>query len=240
MKSKTILTILVTTLFFCCSKSVEYSEEFKKSTSGKYNYNANELIEVSYEDNAIFITWRGGKIETISLDENEFFVTDMNKKMQFVEHPETKVQYLSVITEDSDKITYDYRKIQDDYMTPSMHLKAGNYEAALQGFLEIKKQDSLSPFLNERDMNRLGYKYFGEEKYEDAIAVFILNTKLHPTSSNVYDSLGQAYLVSGDSLQAYYNYKKAFEFNTGNQRAKRYVEAYKNKLTKEGKSGQNQ
>ena len=234
MKSKTLIFItLLGTMFLSCSGSVEYSEEFKKNTSGKYQYNVNELIEVSYEENNIFITWRSGKKETISLGENEFFVTDMNKKMKFVEHPDTKERYLSVISEDNNKTTYDYRKIEDDYMTPSMHLKAGNYEAALQGFLEIKKQDSLSPFIDEWDINRLGYKYFGEQKYEDAIAVFILNTKLHPTSSNVYDSLGQAYLVSGDSLQAYNNYKKAYEFNTGNRRAKRYVDSYKAKVKQE-------
>lgn len=230
MKSKVlILVLLVVTVFFSCSKSIEYSEEFKTATSGKYNYNANELIEVSYEGNNIFIHWRGGKLETISLDENEFFVADMNKKLSFVEHPETKTQYLSIISKDNDKPTYDYRKIPDNYMTPGMHLKAGNYDEALKGYLEIKKQDSLSPFISERNMNRLGYKYFGEQKYEDAIAIFILNTKLHPTSSNVYDSLGQAYLVSGDSLQAYNNYKKAYEFNTGNRRAKTYIDVYKSK-----------
>jgi tetratricopeptide (TPR) repeat protein len=234
MKSKsTIVVLLVATLFFGCSKSVEYSEDFKKATSGKYNYNVNEIIEVYYEGNDIFIKWRGGNIETISLGENEFFVTDMNKKMQFVKHPETNDQYLSIISEDNTKTTYDYRKMQDNFLTPSMHLEAGNYEEALKGFLEIKKKDSLSPFINERDINRLGYKYFGEQKLEDAIAIFTLNTKLHPTSSNVWDSLGQAYLVSGDSLQAYNNYKKAYGFNTGNRRAKRYVQAYEEKVKSE-------
>ncbi len=221
--------MLLTTVFCSCSNSVEYSEVFKKETSGKYSYNPNEVIEVSYEGSNIYINWRGGKLKTISLSEDEFYVADMNKKLRFVEHPETEAQYLSVVSEDDTKTTYDYRKMPDDYMTPSMHLKAGNYEAALEGFLEIKAQDSLSPFINEWDFNRLGYDYLGKGKHKDAIAVFTMNTKLHPTSNNVYDSLAEAYLFTGDSLQAYHNYKKALEFNTGNRRAKRFLKVYKPK-----------
>jgi len=45
----------------------------------------------------------------------------------------------------------------------------------------------------------------------------------------VYDSLADAYLRNEDSLQAFSNYKKALQYNTGNRRAKRYIEAYKKK-----------
>ncbi|WP_299116715.1 tetratricopeptide repeat protein [uncultured Winogradskyella sp.] len=229
LKASTLI-LFVATLLFNCSKSVKYSDTFKKETSGKYSYNANEIIEVSYENNDIFVHWRGGKLKTISLSKNEFYVADMNKKLRFAKHPENKAQYLSVISEDNGKTTYDYRKIPDNYMTPSMQLKAGNYEAALKGFLEIKAQDSLSPFINERDFNRLGYDYIGKGKYKDAIAVFIMNTKLHPTSDNVYDSLAEAYLISGDSLQAYHNYKKALQYDNGNRHAKRFLNVYKPKV----------
>jgi len=53
---------------------------------------------------------------------------------------------------------------------------------------------------------------------------------LYPKSDNVYDSLADAYLRNGDSLQAFNNYKKALELNTGNDRAKAYIKKYsKNK-----------
>ena len=54
-----------------------------------------------------------------------------------------------------------------------------------------------------------------------------MNAQLHPNSPNVYDSLGEAYLKSGDSLEAYNNYKKALELNPNNMRAERYLNAYK-------------
>jgi len=232
MKLKTFFrAFLFATTLFTCSNSVEYSEAFKNETTGSYLYNQDDLIKIYYIDNTLHLNWRGGEMKPIAISENEFFVADMYKKFHFVKHPETKERYLSVIDEDdANKTTYDYLKAPKGYKTPSTNLEEGNYEEALKGYLEIKQQDSTSAFINERDFNRLGYKYFEEQDIEKAIEVFKINAILHPTSANVYDSLGQVYLVSGDSLQAYKNYKKSLEFNNGNKRAKRFVETYKASL----------
>lgn len=230
MKYKAITVLIVLAFFsFSCSKSVEYSEEFKTQTSGKYLYNPDELILVYYEDNTLKLNWKGGEMVPVALAENEFFVPDMYKKFQFVTHPETSKQYLSAINEETNEVTYDYLKVDDEYKTPSQYLEAGNYDKALKGFLEIKNQDSTSSYINERDFNRKGYQYLNKKEYEKAIGVFQLNAKLHPDSNNVYDSLADAYLRSGDSLQAYTNYKIALDMNPRNSRAERYVKAYKAK-----------
>ena len=68
-----------------------------------------------------------------------------------------------------------------------------------------------------------------KKEYDKAIGVLWLNTKLHPNSSNVYDSLGEAYLKNGDSLEAYNNYKIALEMDSGNERAQLYLKAYQPK-----------
>jgi len=47
-------------------------------------------------------------------------------------------------------------------------------------------------------LNTLGYTFLNEKKYEEAIGVFILNTELHPNEANFFDSLAEAYEVSGD------------------------------------------
>ena len=108
MKSKAIILILlIATLFTSCSNSIEYTEEFKNQTSGSYMYNQDELILVSYEDNELRLNWKGGVIEPVILEMNEFFVPDMYKKFRFVQHPETNERYLSIISEDDEeKITY--------------------------------------------------------------------------------------------------------------------------------------
>jgi tetratricopeptide (TPR) repeat protein len=233
MKSKVLIVVLaITSVFFSCSNSVEYSESFINETSGSYLYNQDEVIEVYYENNKLYLNWKGGKIEPVAIEENEFFVADMYAKFHFVIHPETKARYLSKLSEeDETKIAYDYLKAPEGYKTPSTYLKEGNYEKALAGYLEIKKQDSTSIYIREWDFNSMGYKHMRKREYEKAIGVLELNAALHPNSGNVYDSLGEAYLLNKDSLQAYNNYKKALDIYPGNKRAQNYVTSYAKKLS---------
>ena len=153
----------------------------------------------------------------------------MYKKLRFVKNPQTKEAYLGIVSEDDDnKVDYAYLKVADTFKTPRMYLKDKEYDKALAGYLAIKQQDSTSVFLEEASFNRLGYNLLNEKAFNDAISVFKINVALYPNSDNVYDSLADAYLRKGDSTQAYTNYKKALELNTGNRRAKRFVESYKN------------
>jgi len=226
MKSKIIAFVLVLTI--SCSKNINYSPEHIEKTSGRYLFNPDEIIDVYYENNKLYVKWRGAeKIEPVVLDENTFFMVDMYEKLRFVQHPETKRHYLGIVSEEDDsKFTYDYLKMPDSFKTPSMHLKANNFDEALAGFLEIKKQDSTSVFIDEREFNSYGYELLRKKQNEHAIEVFKMNVALYPASDNVYDSLADAYLRTGDSLNAYENYKKALKLNSGNQRAKRFVKTY--------------
>ncbi|WP_243398955.1 tetratricopeptide repeat protein [Hanstruepera neustonica] len=229
MKSKLLLLILVSTILtVSCSKNINYSPEHIENTSGRYLYSADEVIDVYYQDNKLFVKWRGAeKIEPVILDENTFFMVDMYKKLRFVQHPETKKRYLGVVSEeDETQFTYDYLKVADSFKTPSMYLKEHNFEKALEGFLEIKKQDSTSIFIEEREFNSYGYELLRKKQYDDALEVFKMNVALYPESDNVYDSLADAYLRTGDSLNAYNNYKKALELDSGNLRARKYVSNY--------------
>ncbi|WP_339756084.1 tetratricopeptide repeat protein [uncultured Winogradskyella sp.] len=229
MKTKIIQLIVVFAIIVSsCSKRIEYTQDFKDQTSGKYLYNQDDVIEVFYQSNKLFLKWRGAaKIEPVVLEENEIFMVDMYKKLRFVQHPETNERYLSIIQEDNeDVITYDYLKVAKDYKTPSMYLKEKNYDKALAGFLLIKKKDSTSDFINEREFNSLGYKHIRDKKYKDALEIFKINVVLHPTSDNVYDSLAEGYLLNNDSLQAYTNFTKALDLNNRNRRAKAFVDAY--------------
>ncbi|WP_452226393.1 tetratricopeptide repeat protein [Lacinutrix cladophorae] len=230
MKTRLLLFSLML-IILSCSKKVTYSPEFIEETSGRYLFNQDDVIEVFYENNKLLLKWRGAnKFEPLVIDENTFFITDLYKKLRFVQHPETKKRYLSVIPKgDRNQITYDYLKVSDTFKTPSMYLKSGDYQNALTGFLEIKKQDSTSSLINEREFNRLGYQFIREKKYLKAISVLKINASLHPESDNVYDSLAAAYLVNGDSLLAFNNYKKALQLNSRNRAAKKYIEAYNTK-----------
>jgi 3-oxoadipate enol-lactonase len=79
------------------------------------------------------------------------------------------------------------------------------------------------PFLREREMNDLGYKYLQEGKAKEAIALFQINTVAFPNSANTYDSLGEAYLKDGQKDLAIENYRKSLELNPNNENARQVL-----------------
>jgi CubicO group peptidase (beta-lactamase class C family) len=78
-------------------------------------------------------------------------------------------------------------------------------------------------FDNESVLNDIGYYYLGKGRFEDAIAVFEYNTKLFPSSGNVFDSLGEAYNKKGDKPNALVNYKRSLALDPGNTMAQRII-----------------
>lgn len=229
MKMRILHLCLGVLLLISCTNTINFSEQFIKETSGKYLYNDDSLIEVYYEDQTLYLIWKSGRIKPVVLGENEFFVPDMYKKLKFVQHPNGD-RYISVIPElDEAPVSYDYLKVTEDFKTPSMYLSAKNYEKALEGFLAIKEKDSMSPFINEWDINNIGYKYLRSQEYDDAIGVFELNAALHPNSYNVYDSLAEGYLKKGDSTKAYTNFKIALKYNNRNKRAQKFINTFESR-----------
>jgi tetratricopeptide (TPR) repeat protein len=230
MKVKLLFSVLLFISVTSCSKQVKFTPEHIKQTSGRYLYSQEEVIDVYYVDNQLFFKWKGGQTKPVILDENTFFVADMYKKLRFVTHPETKERYLGIVSEqNNNKVDYAYLKVEDTFKTPLMYLRNEEYDKAIAGYLEIRKQDSTSVFLNEREFNSLGYELLRKKDYNNAVEVFKMNVVLFPESDNVYDSLADAFLRQGDSLQAFDNYKKALELNSGNERAKTFVKAYSKK-----------
>ena len=63
----------------------------------------------------------------------------------------------------------------------------------------------------EAELNQAGYGLLGQNKLDEAIALFQRNVKEHPDSWNVYDSLAEAYALKGDKAQAAANYRKALD-----------------------------
>lgn len=71
----------------------------------------------------------------------------------------------------------------------------------------------------EADVNVVGYRLLGMNKVTEAIEVLKLNVNLFPESSNVYDSLGEAYMTHGDTELAIENYEKSLKLNPENSGA---------------------
>jgi tetratricopeptide (TPR) repeat protein len=109
--------------------------------------------------------------------------------------------------------------MEDDERLPLELLDEGRVTDAVS---EIRKyRDQLVTQVKdlEAKLNLQGYVFLREERYADAIEIFKLNVDLFPQSSNVYDSLGEGYMLSGDVDSAIANYEKSLELNPDNLNA---------------------
>jgi len=74
---------------------------------------------------------------------------------------------------------------------------------------KIKTEASGDYNFDENQLNRLGYQLMSMEKNEEAIGILEYNNNLFSESANTFDSTGDAYLASGDTVTAILNFKKA-------------------------------
>lgn len=92
-------------------------------------------------------------------------------------------------------------------------------EAAVKAFNDAKSGGPNTYYFNEDKINQLGYQFLRRGKTKEAIAVFEINVREFPNSSNVYDSLGEAYLKADQKEMAVKNYRKSVELNPQNTNA---------------------
>jgi CubicO group peptidase (beta-lactamase class C family) len=93
-------------------------------------------------------------------------------------------------------------------------------QAAVQMYESLRATNDGYYDFGESELNTLGYQLLGDHKTNEAVEIFKLNTTSYPTSSNAFDSLGEAYLKSGNKELATKNYQKAIELDPGNLHAR--------------------
>ncbi len=121
-----------------------------------------------------------------------------------------------------------YLKESAVYLIEKEIEKAG-IEAGLSLFRKLKSDPENTLTFTEADFNSLGYKILNEGRAADAVHIFRINTTLYPRSSNVFDSLGEAYMRAGDIKRAIENYRKALDLNPDNANAKAMLEKLEKK-----------
>jgi CubicO group peptidase (beta-lactamase class C family) len=101
-------------------------------------------------------------------------------------------------------------------------------QAATQMYDTLKNGNSADYDLGESELNTLGYQLlYGDKRVSDAIAIFKLNTTEHPTSSNAFDSLGEAYRTDGKRALAINSYQTAVKLDPTNGHAAAMLEELK-------------
>jgi CubicO group peptidase (beta-lactamase class C family) len=103
------------------------------------------------------------------------------------------------------------------YMQLRMIDKLRGIDSMLAKYDEMKASADPTKRPQERVLNELGYADLYGGKPEDGIKIFQKNAQEFPESSNVYDSLGEAYAAAGKKALAIENYEKSIKLDPKNQ-----------------------
>ncbi len=125
------------------------------------------------------------------------------------------------------------------YYFPDMKVKNGfglskDLKLLRQQLIENKFQNAFNIYkkitknikdfkLSEDELNSWGYQLLEQNKKNEALQVFHLNTLLFPSSANLYDSYAETLEAMGNRKEAIINYKKSLELNPNNTNASAYL-----------------
>jgi len=110
-----------------------------------------------------------------------------------------------------------WERLADDELLAPELLLAGRTDEAIAAYRELG--------VEEDRLNRIGYRMLAEPDHiDEAIAFFLLNTKLFPESFNTWDSLGEGYMEAGQTELAISSYEKSLELDPSNLHAAAMIE----------------
>lgn len=112
------------------------------------------------------------------------------------------------------KAAFDPRKSIAE--TLSATIASSGIDQALKQYHDLKTGAPATYNFDEGELNALGYRLIRANKFKDAIRILQLNAEVYPQSSNVYDSLGEAYMDDGNKPLAIANYRKSLDLNPKN------------------------
>jgi tetratricopeptide (TPR) repeat protein len=103
--------------------------------------------------------------------------------------------------------------------TLSATIDSSGIDQAAQQYHDLKAAHPATYDFDETELNTLGYDFIRAKKFKEAVRILQLNVEAYPKSSNVYDSLGEAYMDDGNKPLAIVNYQKSLQLNPKNHGA---------------------
>ena len=95
----------------------------------------------------------------------------------------------------------------------TLSLKSNLLKAKGNADEAAKTMDTAIQVSTENELNLYAYGLMNQQQTDKAIEMFLLNTKRHPESANVWDSLGEGYFTKGDKKNAIASFKKSLSMN---------------------------
>jgi CubicO group peptidase (beta-lactamase class C family) len=121
-----------------------------------------------------------------------------------------------------------YLKLSKPISAFIQRIQNGKYGEAEDFFLR-NLREFIGPkgTYNETLLNDIGHCLLKRKHLDAAVTIFRLNVEAYPNSWLVYDSLGEAYMKSGNKDLAIQNYKKSLKLNPDNSKAVKMLEKLK-------------
>jgi len=203
---------------------VDIDSELLKTYSGRYLIGSDNVLTLSMEDSRLYMqTTEIEKTELFPISHNKFVAKERKGDLTFLKDSSGVV--IEAVHHFADQLgrlsesANISKRLQDDYKIPFELLEEGRLEEAIDGYRRIKQNNPNDFYVSEQRLNGLGYELLFRQKYTEAIGIFRVNIALYPNSANCYDSMGEAYLKSGNRELAIKNYRKSLELNPYNSNA---------------------
>lgn len=105
--------------------------------------------------------------------------------------------------------------------------KNKSIEETIESIREQNRKGRLSSYSLKEEINQFGYELMTNNKDEEALRIFKLNTELYPDSFNTYDSYGEILMKMGKKKAAVKAYKHSLELNPDNENARQIIQLNK-------------
>jgi len=134
--------------------------------------------------------------------------------------------------EEKESVQVRWEKIQQNKNSAAVYVsKVTNGKGIAAGMDVYKKLETKGGYyFDEKEFNLLGYVFLRAGKLKEAMGIFKLNVDKYPDSWNVYDSMGEAYLVADEMKEALKYYEISIKLNPKNENGKIMIEKIKTKI----------
>jgi CubicO group peptidase (beta-lactamase class C family) len=182
---------------------------------GRFKVNPDRVLKVIREKSRLYVEpTEAPKFELFPLSETDFIRNDQDLRYTFVKNSSGNVDAIKVRFSGGEVTG---PRITHETMIPYEMLMAGKITEAMEEYRQIKRESPQNGVVGEGRLNSLGYSLMQQKRLTEAIAIFRLNVEFYPGSSNVHDSLGEAYMMNGDKDLAIASYRKSVELNPKNR-----------------------
>ena len=193
---------------------VPLSPEKLAPFAGRYKVSSDDVLTIALKNNRLEgRTTDSPASELVPVSGNEFVYRDGPERLIFATAENGSSKAVILRTPRSE---ISAERLPEGVLTPLEMLLAGKTDEAVASYRELKARDPKDQAVDENRLNSVGYRFVGEKRFGEAVAVFKLNAELNPESWNVYDSLAEAYMMSGDKELAILNYEKSLAINPNN------------------------